>query len=152
MPAVLPASPLLEIVNDDLGPKRLAFLDKLQMHRMILIFILSLFRLELDVQRDLVSLIHHCAMAGYHFASVKLNNARNVCEVFLCPSEHFIRRGRDGRVSPKNNDMGKHLPLYEGFREEVQPGNRLKLTLFYQDSGASPQKSLESGSDELIAG
>ena len=49
-----------------------ALFDELQMLRVILIFVLHPFRLKLQVQGNLVTLINHRAMAWRHFAGVKL--------------------------------------------------------------------------------
>jgi hypothetical protein len=44
---------------------------------MNLVVIVSLFALELDIQRRLVGLINDVAMAGYHLSYVEIHNARN---------------------------------------------------------------------------
>src|ERR1700685_4224804 len=80
---------LLEVVNHDLRPKRLALFDELQMQRMSLIFILSLFRLELDVQPDLVTLINHPAMALHHLTGMEFDNAGNGREGFFFFPRHI---------------------------------------------------------------
>ena len=67
----------LEIVHHDLCPKRLGLLDKLQMLRMILIFVLRLLRLKLEVQSNLVTLIYDGAMAPYHLASMEIDDPGN---------------------------------------------------------------------------
>jgi hypothetical protein len=82
---------LLEVVDHDLCPKPLALFDELQVQRMSLISVLSLFRLKLDVQADLVTLINHRAMAGNHLTGMKIDNARNGSEVFCCARKQFIR-------------------------------------------------------------
>ena len=48
--------------------------SKLQMLRMILIIVLCLLRPELDVQSNLVTLIHNTAIAGRHLAGVEVDN------------------------------------------------------------------------------
>jgi len=103
----------LEVVNDYLRPKRLALFHKLQMQRMILILVLSLLRLKLEVQSNLVTLIDDTAMAARHLAGVEVHNTGNGSEVFLCASDHFLRSVGLGRVGPKNYDVRKHLVFYE---------------------------------------
>jgi hypothetical protein len=75
---------------------------------MILIGVLSVFRLKLDVQTDVVTLINDGTMARRHQAGVKTDDSGNRREVFLCACQHFIRRVGYRRVRPKDYDMGKH--------------------------------------------
>jgi hypothetical protein len=103
----------LEIVDDYLRPKRLALVHKLQMLRMILIFVLRLLRLKLEVQCNLVTLIDDPAMAARHLAGVEVHNTGNGSEVFLCASDHFLRSVGLVRVGPKNYDVRKHLVFYD---------------------------------------
>lgn len=66
---------LFEVVYNDFGEKRLALFHKFQVLRMILVLILSLFALELNVQRDLICLVHHIPMASRHLTDMKIHNA-----------------------------------------------------------------------------
>ena len=68
---------LLEVVYNDLGEERLALLHEFQVLRMGLVFVLSLFALELDVQSHLVCLIHNIAMTSRHPAHMEIHNTRN---------------------------------------------------------------------------
>lgn len=68
---------LLEVVYNELRKERLTLLHEFQVLRMVLVFVLSLFALELDVQRHLVCLINNIAVAGRHPPDVKIHNTRN---------------------------------------------------------------------------
>jgi hypothetical protein len=100
-----------------------ALFDELQMLRVILIFVLHPFRLKLEIQGDLVSLIDHRAMASCHFARVKAHHAWNGRKVFFGVREDFIRCVRLGGICPKDDNMRKHLLIYEGFSRGVQSVN-----------------------------
>ena len=75
--------------HDHLGAKPFASFHKLQMLRMVVISIFRLLGLKLNVQSDLITLIHDTAMALRHPADVKTNNARNGRKVFLCVSDNY---------------------------------------------------------------
>ena len=98
----------LEIVDDYFRPKRLALFHKGQMPGMDLILVLSLLRLKLDVQSNLVTLIDHRAMTRCHLAGVEADNARDGSKVLPCALDHLIRGVGFVRVSPKNHDVRKH--------------------------------------------
>ena len=68
---------LFEVVYDELCEEWLTLLHEFQVLRMVLVFILSLFALELNVQRHLVRLIHNVAMAGHHLSDVEIHNTRD---------------------------------------------------------------------------
>ena len=68
---------LFEVVYNDLGKERLTLLHEFQVLRMGLVFVLSLFTLELDVQRHLVCLIDNIAMASRHSPNMEIHNTRN---------------------------------------------------------------------------
>jgi hypothetical protein len=53
------------------------FLDELNVHRMGLVIVLSLFVRKQQVQGDLVSLIDNRPMAGGHSTDMKTQHARN---------------------------------------------------------------------------
>jgi hypothetical protein len=91
---------------------------------MILIFVLSLLRLELEVQSNLVTLINDTAIAVRHLAGVEVHHTGNVSEIFICASDHFLRSVGLGRVGPKNYDVGKHFVSYERFRALAQPATK----------------------------
>ena len=98
-------SPLFEVVYHDLGEERFTLLHELEVLRMVLIFILSLFALELNIQRYLVRLINNVAMAGHHLSNVEIHNTGDRCQVFLGCGDQLIRGvGRTG-VGPKDNDV-----------------------------------------------
>jgi len=80
---------------------------------MLLIIILRLLRLKLEVQSNLVTLIDDTAMATRHLAGVEVHNTGNGREVFLCASDHLLRSVGLGGVGPKNDDVRKHLVVYE---------------------------------------
>jgi hypothetical protein len=101
-----------------------ALFDELQMLRVILIFVLHPFRLKLEIQGDLVSLIDHRAMASCHFARVKAHHAWNGRKVFFGVREDFIRCVRLGGICPKDDNMRKHLLIYEGFPKVAQSVSR----------------------------
>jgi len=54
---------------------------------MVLVFILSLFALELNVQRYLVRLIDDVAKASHHLTNVEIHNTRDWRQVFLGRSD-----------------------------------------------------------------
>ena len=68
---------LFEVIYNELCEEWLTLLHELHVLRMVLVFILSLFALELNVQRHLVSLIHNVAMAGHHLSDVQIHNTRD---------------------------------------------------------------------------
>ena len=72
---------------------------------MILVFILSLFALELNVQRHLVRLIDNVAMASRHLTNVEIHNTRDWRQVLLGRSDQLIRSVGLAGVGPKNNYM-----------------------------------------------
>jgi hypothetical protein len=72
---------------------------------MMLVFILSLFALELNVQRHLVRLIDNVSMASHHLANVEIHNTRDCHQVFLGRSDQLIRGVGLAGVGPKDNYM-----------------------------------------------
>ena len=101
-----------------------ALFDEFQMLRVILIFVLRLLCLELEVQGDLITLIDHRAMASGHFAGVEAHHAWNGRKVFFGVREDFIRCVWLGGICPKDDNMRKHLLIYEGFPKGVQSVSR----------------------------
>ena len=100
---------LLEVVNDHLLSDRFEdFLDELQMQRVHLVIVLRLFAGEHDIERDLIRLVHHWAMARYHLADMKMNDARDRRQILLRTRDEFVRGLGLGWGSPKNHDMGEH--------------------------------------------
>ena len=72
---------------------------------MVLVFVLSLFGLELNVERHLVRLIDNVAMAGCHLSDVEIHNPGDGCQVFLgCGDQLILSVGLTG-VGPKDNHM-----------------------------------------------
>jgi hypothetical protein len=100
-----------------------ALFDELQMLRVILIFVLHPFRPKLEIQGDLVTLIDHRAMASRHFADVEAHHAWNGRKVFCGVRNDFVGRVRLGGIGPKDDDMRKHLLIYEGFSKVAQSMN-----------------------------
>jgi len=68
---------LFEVVYNELYDERLTLLHEFQVLRMALVFVLSLFALELNVQRHLVRLINNVAVASHHFSDVEIHNTTN---------------------------------------------------------------------------
>src|SRR5438128_1386 len=58
-----------------------SFLDKLQVQRMDLVFILRFLIRKDQVQSDLIALLHHRAMTGRHFADVKAEHPGNGLQI-----------------------------------------------------------------------
>ncbi len=97
---------LFKIVNHDFLHKRLhALRDEFQMLRMHLIFVLRLLAGEDSVQCDLIGLIHNGPRAADHFADVKMREAGNVFEKFICARDDFIGGIRFGRVGPEDDNV-----------------------------------------------
>jgi hypothetical protein len=100
-----------------------ALFDELQMLRVILIFVLHPFRLKVEIQGDLITLIDHRPMASCHFAGVEAHHAWNGRKVFFGVRDDFVRCVRLGGIGPKDDDMRKHLLIYEGFPGVAQSMN-----------------------------
>jgi hypothetical protein len=113
---------LFEVVYNDFGEQRLALFHKFQVLRMILVFILSLFALELNVQRDLVRLIHNIAMASRHLTDMEIQNAGDWHQVLLGRADKLSRSIRLGGVGPKDDDVREHSATYN---ENLARRNRL---------------------------
>jgi len=94
---------LFEIVYNELREKRLTLLHEFEVLRMDLVFILSLFVSELNVQRHLVGLINNVAMAGRHLSDVEIHNTRDWRQVFLGCDGHVIRGVGLTWIGPKDN-------------------------------------------------
>ncbi len=75
------------------------------MRRVHLIFILRLFAGEYRVERPMLTLIPHRAMAARHFADLKMQQAGNGFQIFGRASHHRIRGFRFGRVRPEDDDV-----------------------------------------------
>ena len=84
------------------------FLDEFKVERVHLVIVLRLLGLELDVQRDLIALIHHAPVARNHFADVKILHPGNPRKVMLRARHEFFGGGRLFRKGPKDDDVGKH--------------------------------------------
>ena len=100
-----------------------ALLHELEMLRVILIFVLRPFRLKVEIQGDLVTLIDHRAVASRHFPGVEAHHAWNGRKVFFGVRDDFVRGVWLGGISPKDDDMRKHLLIYEGFSKVAQSVN-----------------------------
>ena len=81
------------------------FFNKVHVQRVFLVGILGGFILKHEVQRDLVGLIDHIAVAGGHFAAVIMQHARAGLEVLLGAGQQFI--GGIGHIGfgPENDDV-----------------------------------------------
>ncbi len=100
---------------------------------MVLVFILSLFALELNVQRYLVRLINNVAMAGYHLPNVEVQNTWDRCQVFLGRDDQLIWGVRLSGVGPKDNNVRKHPAIYNenlGRRNRANLGRSPGRTVF----------------------
>ena len=104
--------PLFEVVYNDFGEKRLALFHEFQVLRMILVFILGLFALELNVQRDLVRLVHNIAMASRHLTDMEIHYAGDWGQVLLGCRDKLSRSIRLAGVGPKDDDMREHSATY----------------------------------------
>jgi len=63
-----------------------------------LVFVLRLFALKLDVQRDLVRLINNIAMTAGHLSDVEMHDTGNCFQVFLGGRDELIRSIRPSWV------------------------------------------------------
>jgi hypothetical protein len=97
--------PLLEVVYNEPCEERLTLFHEFHVLGMILVFVLSLFALELNVQRHLVGLIDNVAMTSHHLTNVEIHNARDRRQVFLGRSDQLISGVRLTGVGPKDNYM-----------------------------------------------
>ena len=66
------------------------FFNKVHVQGVFLVGILGGFILKHEVQRDLVGLIDHIAVAGGHFAAVIMQHARAGLEVLLGAGQQFL--------------------------------------------------------------
>jgi hypothetical protein len=103
---------LFEVVYNDFGEKRLALFHKFQVLRMILVFILSLCALELNVQRDLVRLVHNIAMASRHLTDMEIHNAGDWRQVLRGRGDKLSRGIRLAGVGPKDDYVREHSATY----------------------------------------
>ena len=98
-----------KIVNHNFLHQRFhIFLNEFQMLRMHLIILLSFLVRKDQIQSDLISLIHHRAPAGRHFANVKMEHARDRFKIFICADNQFIGSFCVGGISPENDNVRKH--------------------------------------------
>ncbi len=100
-----------KIVNDNFLHQRLhVFLNKFEMLWMDLIIVLRFLVGKNQVQRHLITLFHHRAMAERHFTNVKVKHAGNAFQIFVRAGHQFISSLRVGRIGPEYNDVRKHAP------------------------------------------
>ena len=81
------------------------FFHKVHVQRVLLIGVLRGFVLKHEVQRNLVGLIHHIAVAGGHFAAVIMQHARAGLKVLLGAGQQFLRGIGHIGFGPKNDDV-----------------------------------------------
>ncbi len=97
---------LLKIVNQNFFSADFKYLfhefDVLRMH---LVIVLRFFAGENQVQRHLVSLVHHRPMARRHSTDVKAEDARNRPQIFFRARDQFIRRIGFRGIRPENNNV-----------------------------------------------
>ena len=81
------------------------FFNKVHVQRVFLVGVLGGFILKHEVQRDLVGLIDHIAVAGGHFAAVIMQHARAGLEVLLGAGQQFL--GGIGHIGfgPENDNV-----------------------------------------------
>jgi hypothetical protein len=100
---------LFEIVNHaTLAHLLEGVFHELNVHRMYLIVIMRLLRIENQIERDLIRLIHHGPVALYHPSDMEALHSRNRPEVLLGTRDQFIGRLGILWISPENNNMRKH--------------------------------------------
>lgn len=75
---------------------------------MHLIIVLRLLVGEDEVQRDLIRLVHHRAVAADHFAHVEVQHAGDRREILLSAGNQLIGGLRVGGVGPENDNVRKH--------------------------------------------
>jgi len=80
---------------------------------MHLVFILRLFALKLDVQRDLVRLINNVAMTAGHLSDVEMHNTGDRLQVFLGGRDQLIRSVGSTWVGPKDHYVREHPAIYD---------------------------------------
>jgi hypothetical protein len=82
---------------------------------MHLVVVLCLLAVELQIERDLIALIDHIAMAPDHPPDMETPHARDRPQVFLRPGEQRVGGSGNLRLGPEDHDMGKHnVCLREG--------------------------------------
>ena len=81
------------------------FFNKVHVQGVLLIGVLRGFVLKHEVQRHLVGLIDHIAVAGDHLPAVIMQYTRAGLEVLLCASQQFL--GGIGHIGfgPENDDV-----------------------------------------------
>ena len=81
------------------------FFHKVHVQGVLLIGVLRGFVLKHEVQRHLVGLIDHIAVAGNHLPAVIMQYARAGLEVLLCAGQQFL--GGIGHIGfgPENDDV-----------------------------------------------
>ena len=79
------------------------FFNKVHVQRVFLVGILGGFILKHEVQRDLVGLIDHIAVAGGHFAAVIMHHARAGLEVLLGAGQQFLGGIGHIGIGPEND-------------------------------------------------
>ena len=72
---------------------------------MRLVIVLRLLVRKHDVERDVITLIHHGPMARHHAPDVKTHDAWHSFEPLVGTRDQFIDRVRLLRISPKNDNM-----------------------------------------------
>jgi len=99
----------LEIVHHHAGAVGLEdFLNKFQVARVFLVNILRGLIFKHEVQRYLISLIHHIPMAARHGAAVIMPNAGDIFEIFLRAGQQFFRGTGHFGFGPENYNVRKH--------------------------------------------
>jgi hypothetical protein len=99
----------LEIINHHAGAVGLEnLLHKFQVPRVFLIDILRGLIVKHEVQRHLISLIHHIPMAARHGTAVIMPHAGDVLEIFLRTGQQFFRGTSHLGFGPKNYNVRKH--------------------------------------------
>ena len=91
---------------------------------MLLVFILCLFALKLDVQRDLVRLVHNIAMASRHLTDMEIHNTWDWHQVLLGCRDKLSRSIRLAGVGPKDHYVREHLAIYDENLEQRNPANQ----------------------------
>ena len=88
MPALRGTAALLKIVNHNFFTNAFEnFFDEINVERVHLVIVLRLLAGENQIQRNLIGLIHHRAMAAGHLADVKMQHAWDRFEILIRAGE-----------------------------------------------------------------
>lgn len=78
------------------------------MERVRLVVVLRLLACELQIQRDLIALVHHGALTPRHAADVEALQTRDRLQILFGACDELVGGGGFLGVSPEDDDVRKH--------------------------------------------